>query len=94
MYSPVKAPAVVLDVEKRSAPAEARVAVHNTSMAMLRLAAVKECTTGDILQQPALVMRWIDRYTLLPNLQNPRSYTKRQKGLIVFVVSLASFSAP
>ena len=45
-------------------------------------------------QQPALVRRWMDRGVLLPNLQNPRSYTKRQKILIVIVVAIASFCAP
>lgn len=47
-----------------------------------------------LVQQPVLVKRWIDRGACLPTLQNPRSYTKWQKILIVFTVSLASFTAP
>ncbi|KAG9028615.1 hypothetical protein FRB95_006293 [Tulasnella sp. JGI-2019a] len=45
-------------------------------------------------QQPALVIRWVDRGTLIPTLQNPRTYTKWQKISIVFIVALSSFSAP
>lgn len=46
------------------------------------------------IQQPALQTRWIDRGTLIPNLQNPRSYPRRQKITIVVIVAIASFSAP
>ncbi|KAG8863105.1 hypothetical protein FRB96_009286 [Tulasnella sp. 330] len=46
------------------------------------------------VQRRALIIRWIDRGTLTPTLQNPRTYTKWQKMSIVLVVSLASFSAP
>ncbi|KAG8902728.1 hypothetical protein FRB99_004207 [Tulasnella sp. 403] len=45
-------------------------------------------------QIPALVVRWYDRGTVIPNLQNPRSYTHRQKMGIVATVAIASFSAP
>lgn len=45
-------------------------------------------------QKPALVLRWFDYGTVLPTLQNPRTYTPRQKIVIVVIVALCSFSAP
>lgn len=45
-------------------------------------------------QAPALVVRWFDRGTFIPNLQNPRSYTRAQKIAITIVVAVCSFSAP
>ncbi|QRW01874.1 major facilitator superfamily transporter [Ceratobasidium sp. AG-Ba] len=43
---------------------------------------------------PALVHRPVDRFTLLANLQNPKSYSKSHKILITFVVGIASFAGP
>jgi hypothetical protein len=45
-------------------------------------------------QVKALVIRWFDRGTILPNLQDPRAYTPVQKGIIVAIVAACSFSAP
>lgn len=45
-------------------------------------------------RQLALVQRPIDRWTILPNLQDPKAYRRRDKAGIVFVVALASFAAP
>ncbi|KAH7343475.1 putative florfenicol exporter [Rhizoctonia solani] len=44
--------------------------------------------------QHALVQRPVDRWTVLPNLQDPKSYRRRDKAGIVFVVALASFAGP
>ncbi|KAL5636653.1 hypothetical protein ACGC1H_000568 [Rhizoctonia solani] len=44
--------------------------------------------------QHALVQRPVDRWTILPNLQDPKSYQKWDKAGIVFVVALASFAGP
>ncbi|KEP50105.1 putative MFS multidrug resistance transporter [Rhizoctonia solani 123E] len=44
--------------------------------------------------QHALVQRPVDRWTILPNLQDPKSYRRRDKAGIVFVVALASFAGP
>ncbi|CAE6531611.1 unnamed protein product [Rhizoctonia solani] len=51
----------------------------------------------DINPQPrqhALIQRPVDRWTILPNLQDPKSYRRRDKAGIVFVVALASFAGP
>ncbi|KAG9051192.1 hypothetical protein FS837_011307 [Tulasnella sp. UAMH 9824] len=45
-------------------------------------------------QKPSTVLRWFDYGTILPTLQNPRSYTRNQKIIIVAIVALSSFSAP
>ncbi|KAF8680884.1 Sugar transporter [Rhizoctonia solani] len=45
-------------------------------------------------RQHALVQRPVDRWTLLPNLQDPKSYRRRDKAGIVFVVAIASFAGP
>ncbi|CAE6505797.1 unnamed protein product [Rhizoctonia solani] len=44
--------------------------------------------------QRALAQRPIDRWTILPNLQDPKSYRRLEKAGIVFVVALASFAGP
>lgn len=53
-----------------------------------------ETKTQAQIQVPAHVIRWIDRGTLIPTLQDPRSYTPKQKMSIVLIVAVASFSAP
>ncbi|KIO34455.1 hypothetical protein M407DRAFT_64497 [Tulasnella calospora MUT 4182] len=45
-------------------------------------------------QKPSTVLRWFDYGSVLPTLQNPRSYTRNQKIIIVVIVALCSFSAP
>ncbi|KAG9125677.1 hypothetical protein FRC07_006647 [Ceratobasidium sp. 392] len=45
-------------------------------------------------RQLAVVQRPVDRFTILPNLQDPKSYRRRDKAGIVFVVALASFAGP
>ncbi|KAG9105040.1 hypothetical protein FRC06_000013 [Ceratobasidium sp. 370] len=45
-------------------------------------------------RQHALVQRPVDRFTILPNLQDPKSYRRRDKAGITFVVALASFAGP
>ncbi|CCO28135.1 putative transporter C1348,05 [Rhizoctonia solani AG-1 IB] len=45
-------------------------------------------------RQHALVQRTVDRWTILPNLQDPKSYRRRDKVGIVFVVAIASFAGP
>jgi hypothetical protein len=45
-------------------------------------------------RQHAIVQRPVDRWTILPNLQNPKTYRRRDKAGIVFVVALASFTGP
>jgi hypothetical protein len=45
-------------------------------------------------RQHALVQRTVDRWTVLPNLQDPKSYRRRDKVGIVFVVAIASFAGP
>ncbi|KAG8749074.1 hypothetical protein FRC12_013579, partial [Ceratobasidium sp. 428] len=45
-------------------------------------------------RQLAKVQRPIDRFTVLPNLQDPKSYSRLNKAGITFVVALASFAGP
>lgn len=51
-------------------------------------------TSSRPVRQRALVQRPVDRWTILPNLQDPKTYRRRDKAGIVFVVALASFAGP
>ncbi|KAG9100491.1 hypothetical protein FS749_015084 [Ceratobasidium sp. UAMH 11750] len=53
-----------------------------------------KCSSRTRPRQRALVQRPVDRFTILPNLQDPKSYRRRDKAGITFVVALASFAGP
>ncbi|KAG8746387.1 hypothetical protein FRC10_005098 [Ceratobasidium sp. 414] len=106
-YAPPPAPAthelsVCVDPEKAPAPPPVPTTLHIVEEPAPAAGSSKVAETGDDVpsssrarpRQHAVVQRPVDRFTVLPNLQDPKSYRRRDKAGITFVVALASFAGP
>ncbi|KAG8680675.1 hypothetical protein FRC09_018054, partial [Ceratobasidium sp. 395] len=99
--SPAHEPAGCPDLEKASQPQPAPATSHvvdepasPSAQSKHSKETVSQVASNCRLRQLAKVQRPIDRFTVLPNLQDPKSYSRLNKAGITFVVALASFAGP